>query len=64
MGFLNFKNKKEQMEEERYVITPKGVAVLVLIKAGIYAEITDGQFELFWKEFAKGMKQAGYVHEK
>lgn len=23
MGFLNFKNKKEQMEEERYVITPQ-----------------------------------------
>ena len=54
MGFLNFKNKKEQMEEERYVITPKGVAVLALIKAGIYAEITDGHLERVCKRYEAG----------
>ena len=49
------------MEEERYVLTPKGIAVLCLQDIGI--ELTDHQLDHFWILFEHYMKQFGYIRE-
>ena len=49
------------MNEERYVLTPKGIALLCLNKAGI--EFTDSQLDTFWILFEHYMAQAGYLLE-
>ena len=53
------KKKKKAEEEERYVITPKGIAYLSLMSSGI--KFTEPSFELFWNEFEAGMRKAGYI---
>lgn len=56
---FNIRNKKK--EEERYIITPKGIAWLMLHKADI--KCSDEQFEEFWKNFTTSMKEHRYLHE-
>ena len=58
------KKNKQKQDEECYVITPKGIAVLAMIKAGIYANITDEQFEMFWEDFDTSMEECGYIREE
>lgn len=49
-------------EEEKYVITPKGCAVLAMFDAEI--ELKDeAQLDLFWVKFQERMENAGYIKE-
>ena len=56
---FNIRNKRK--EEERYIITPKGIAWLMLHEADI--KCSDEQFEEFWKNFTTSMKEHRYLHE-
>ena len=47
--------------EERYVITPKGIAYLCLQHIGV--ELTDSQLDAYWVLFEHYMKKNGYVED-
>lgn len=51
-------------EEERYVITPKGLAWLALSEVGAFDHMSEGQFNAFWILFENGMKKANYIVEE
>ena len=51
------------MEEERYVITPKGIATLALLQVGLVNSIEDPRINGFWTIFETNMKDKGYVKE-
>lgn len=46
-------------EEEKYVITPKGCAMLAFADSGI--EIDEGSFNYFWNEFEEHLNKVGYT---
>ena len=50
------------VEEEKYVITPKGCAFLAMSDAEIDL-ISETQFDFFWIKFQEYMKNAGYIKE-
>lgn len=50
------------MEEERYVITPKGIAYLCLKNIGI--ELTNSQLNAYWILFEHYMRETGYLVEE
>lgn len=50
------------VEEEKYVITPKGCALLALADANIVVE-DEECFNLFWDKFQEHMENAGYIKE-
>lgn len=52
---------KNNEQEERYVITPKGIAMLALSNAGI--DYNDPQFDTFWILFEHYMRKNGYLAE-
>lgn len=54
-------NIRKKKDEERYVVTPKGLAWLMLREADI--KCSDEQFEEFWNNFVTSMKEHGYLHE-
>ena len=51
-------------DEERYVITPKGIACLSLLQCGLVTDINDPRIEGFWALFENGMRTGGYVKEE
>ena len=51
------------MEEEKYVLTPKGIAVISLLQSGLITDINDQRIEGFWTLFQQGMIKAGYTPE-
>jgi hypothetical protein len=50
------------MEEERYVLTPKGIASICLNHIGV--ELTDSQLDAFWVLFEHYMRKHGYVEDE
>lgn len=50
-------------DEERYVVTPKGLAWLAFCQCGIADKISESQFEGFWNLFISSMEKANYVTE-
>lgn len=50
--------------EEKYVITPKGLAWLALSQVGMLENTSEGQFEAFWVLFETSMTKAGYIVEE
>lgn len=48
-------------QEERYVLTPKGIALVCLDHIGV--ELTDSQLNAFWILFEHYMKKNGYLVE-
>lgn len=50
----------------RYKITPKGLAWLAMMRAGILNDwnVEGKMFEEFWADFEAGMTEAGYVTEE
>lgn len=44
-----------------YRITPKGLAILAMIDAGLITNMDDRRFDRFWDEFYNGMINAGYI---
>lgn len=49
-------------DEERYVVTPKGLLHYALMKAEI--ECSDQQFEHAWLQFVTDMKELDYIKEE
>ena len=49
------------MEEEKYVITPKGIFTVALEKTGLVEDMFDKRIEAAWTIFQLMMEQAGYV---
>lgn len=47
----------------RYVIAPKGVAVLAMLDCGLITDIEDRRFEVFWELFEARMKKLNYIQE-
>ena len=45
--------------EEKYVITPKGCAMLAFADSGI--EIDEDSFNYFWNEFEECLNKVGYT---
>lgn len=48
-------------DEEKYVITPKGIAVLALMECGLIDSTDDPRINGFWRCFDQEMMKAGYV---
>jgi len=53
------KKKKKAEKDERYVITPKGLAYLSWMNSE--TKFMKPSFELFWNEFETSMRKAGYI---
>lgn len=47
-----------------YVVTPKGIATLALLDAGLVDDFDDHRIDLFWDLFEKDMQAHGYVQEE
>lgn len=47
--------------EDRYTITPKGIAFLELINCGLIDDLDDERAERFWDKFELGMYKHGYI---
>lgn len=54
----------EEAEEERYVLTPKGIATLSLLQCGLVTDINDHRIEGFWTLFENGMRTGEYIKEE
>ena len=55
---------KEKVEnEERWMLTPKGIAVVSLLEAELISDIDDVRAERFWEWFDALMTINGYVKE-
>ena len=48
-------------EEERYVATPKGIALLAMLQCGLIQSIDDPRVDGFWCVFEQRMIRAGYT---
>lgn len=53
--------KKTNNEEERYVIAPKGIAILAMLQCGLIQSMDDPRFEGFWTLFEGDMMRHGYI---
>ena len=51
----------DEPAEVKYVITPKGCALLAFRDAEI--EVDEEYFNKFWNSFEEHMKKAGYIGE-
>lgn len=51
----------EELEDEIYVLAPEGCAMAALNYAG--CRMSEQDFDAFWGEFSRLMKQFGYVRE-
>lgn len=49
------------MEEERYVLTPKGLALEAMLQTGLVTSADDPRVDGFWTIFEASMKRCGYV---
>lgn len=50
-------------DEERYVITPKGIFSLALTRTNLVESIDDWRVDAAWAIFELMMKQGGYIVE-
>lgn len=54
---------EEYMEEERYTLTPKGIASLALVNAGFAKSVDDERIDAFWEDFNEMMERFGYTDD-
>lgn len=47
--------------EEKYRLTPKGIAVLAMIQTGLIEDMDDPRIEGFWSIFEAIMTRNGWV---
>ena len=52
------------MREEKYRLTPKGIAVLAMMQTGLLEDMDDPRIEGFWTIFEAIMTRSGYVEER
>lgn len=61
------KSSKEEgshEDEERFVTTPKGIAVFAMLECGLIQSIEDPRVNGFWRMFEQDMRRSGYVVEE
>lgn len=51
------------MNEERYELTPKGIAYLAALQTGLISSIDDPRIDGFWTLFETRMYEMGYVQD-
>ena len=47
-----------------YQITPKGIAIVSMLRCGLIDNIDDPRVEGFWMLFEDGMRKGGYIVEE
>ena len=52
------------MEEAKYMIAPKGIAVLAMLQCGLIQSMDDPRFEGFWTLFEGDMMRLGYIADR
>lgn len=56
-------NEKNEFEN-KYQITPKGIAIMAAIESELLPEIEggwdDSKFNIFWEKFENSLKERGY----
>ena len=50
-------------EEEKYVIAPKGIFALALLKMNLIENVMDWRVDAAWTIFELMMKERGYIQE-
>ena len=53
-----------ELEEEKYMFTPKGIAIISMLQCGLITDINDPRVEGFWTIFENGMRNSGYIVEE
>lgn len=48
-------------DDERFAITPKGIAASALIMTGLVESMDDWRIDGFWAIFETKMRECGYV---
>lgn len=51
------------MNEKKYVLTPKALAILALMQVGLITSMDDPRADGFWTIFESNMREKGYVQE-
>lgn len=52
---------KKSKDEELYVIAPKGIATLAMLRTGLIQSTDDPRFDGFWELFNSDMERLGYI---
>jgi hypothetical protein len=55
-------NKKDNDNEERWRLTPKGLAFIAMQQVGLINDMDEPRFEGFWTIFERLMERHGYIH--
>lgn len=55
---------KKNDGEERYTLTPKGLALIALQECGLIQSMEDPRVDGFWKLFEAYMREHGYVKDE
>ena len=50
-------------EDEKYRLTPKGIATVALMQSGLVYDIHDPRIEGFWRLFEQDMRNSEYIVE-
>lgn len=50
-------------KQEAYKISPKGIAVMAMIRSGLIRSAADPRFLGFWELFESNMRKHGYASE-
>ena len=53
--------KRKDENNERYALTPKGLANVAMLQTGLIDNLDDPRFEGFWSIFVAGMNEHGYI---
>jgi len=51
-------------DEEKYVLTPKGIFSLALVDAHLVEDVMDWRIDAAWRIFELIMKERGYMVEE
>lgn len=55
--------KKKSKQEEKYVLSPKGIACIAIRECGLISSVDDSRLDDFWSRFEETMRALGYVGE-
>ncbi len=53
--------KRKDEDNERYALTPKGLANVAMLQTGLIDNLDDPRFEGFWSIFVASMNEHGYI---
>ena len=53
--------KTKNKDSKKYVLTPKGIAVLALLESGLISSSNDPRIDGFWRIFYDSMVKLDYV---